>query len=306
MASSTTETITAGQAGGGATGGRAPILRVWWFLRRYPVIPVFILIVLAISAAIGPVFAPYPVAVGELNDRLLAPFTRGETGNYYILGTDHAGRDVLSRLLTGSRITLSIAGLSLLVGILVGTSLGVISGYFGGLTDEAITRLVDIWYALPFLLIALIMTFIFGKSLAVLLIVLALISWAGFVRIIRSQVLVLREMDYVDAARIAGAGDRRILWKHIVPGIVNTATVIASINVGGLILAEATLSFVGAGIQPPTPAWGVMVSNGRDYLQSAWWLVAMPGISIFMVVISLNFLGDWLRDRLDPTLRQID
>jgi peptide/nickel transport system permease protein len=126
------------------------------------------------------------------------------------------------------------------------------------------------------------------------------------VRIIRAQVLVLREMDYVDAARIAGATNVRIIWKHIFPGIVNTAVVIASISVGGLILAEATLSFVGAGIQPPTPAWGVMVNDGRSYLQSAWWLVGMPGIAIFMVVISLNFMGDWLRDRLDPTLRQID
>ncbi|MBM3959172.1 MAG: ABC transporter permease [SAR202 cluster bacterium] len=305
MTSSTRESLTPIE-GGRATSGMSGPRRAWKFLRRYPLIPAFFLTVLVIAAAIGPIFAPYPVAIGDLNDRLLAPFSRGVTGNYYVLGTDHAGRDVLSRLLTGSRITLSIAGLSLCVGIMVGTTLGVVSGYFGGMTDEVITRMVDIWYALPFLLIALIMTFIFGKSLAVLLIVLALISWSGFVRIIRAQVLVLREMDYVDAARIAGAGDRRILLKHIVPGIVNTATVIASINVGGLILAEATLSFVGAGIQPPTPAWGVMVSNGRDYLQTAWWLVAMPGLSIFMVVISLNFLGDWLRDRLDPTLRQID
>ena len=281
-------------------------LRAWQFLRRYPVIPVVILVILVLSATLGPFVAPYSATSGELNDKLLPPFTSDARGGFHFLGTDHVGRDVFSRLLGGARITLSIAAIALSVGITVGTTLGVVSGFFGGMVDEVITRMVDIWYALPFLLIALIMTFIFGKSLAVMLIVLALIAWSGFVRIIRAQVLVLREMDYVDAARIAGATNVRILWKHIVPGIVNTAVVIASISVGGLILAEATLSFVGAGIQPPTPAWGVMVNDGRSYLQTAWWLVGMPGIAIFMVVISLNFLGDWLRDRLDPTLRQID
>jgi peptide/nickel transport system permease protein len=288
----------------GATG---PLpLRAWWVLRRYPVIPVVILFILVFSAIFGPFVAPYPTNSGELNDKLLPPLSNGQAGDFHLLGTDHVGRDVFSRLMGGARITLSIAAIALSVGISVGTTLGVVSGFFGGMVDEVITRMVDIWYALPFLLIALIMTFIFGKSLAVMLTVLALIAWAGFVRIIRAQVLVLREMDYVDAARIAGATNVRILWKHIVPGIINTAVVIASISVGGLILAEATLSFVGAGIQPPTPAWGVMVNDGRSYLQTAWWLVGMPGVAIFMVVISLNFLGDWLRDRLDPTLRQID
>ena len=282
------------------------LLRAWWVMRRYPLIPGIILVVLVFSAAFGPLVAPYPANSGELNDKLLPPLSRGIDGGFHLLGTDHVGRDEFSRLMGGSRITLSIAAIALSVGITVGTTLGLISGFFGGFVDEIITRMVDIWYALPFLLVALIMTFIFGKSLSVMLTVLALIAWAGFVRIIRAQVLVLREMDYVDAARIAGATNVRILWKHIFPGIVNTAVVIASISVGGLILAEATLSFVGAGIQPPTPAWGVMVNDGRSYLQSAWWLVGMPGIAIFMVVISLNFMGDWLRDRLDPTLRQID
>lgn len=304
MTTSTAEAMpAAGQDFSGIVGKFA---YVWWFLRRYPVLPVLILILLVLAATLGPVFSPYSAIQGELPDKLLPPFSHGLTGNFYLLGTDAVGRDELSRVLDGSRITLSIAALALVVGITVGTTLGVVSGYFGGLVDEVVTRIVDIWYALPFLLVALIMTFVFGKSLKVMLIVLALISWAGFVRIIRSQVLVLREADYVDAAKIAGASHFRILWKHIVPGILNTAIVIASINVGGLILAEATLSFVGAGIQPPTPAWGVMVDEGRSYLQSNWWLVGIPGIAIFLVVISLNFLGDWLRDRLDPTLRQID
>lgn len=302
---------------GGVVGG---LVFTWWFLRRYPVIPVIILITLVIAAFIGPIVAPYPRDSGWLGDRHLPPFTttsdeeklaadaKGQlylTG-FHLLGTDHIGRDTFTRVLHGARISMMVVGVSLGIGFTVGTSLGVISGYFGGWTDEIITRFVDIWFALPFLLVALIMTLIFGRGLPVLMVVLALISWTAFVRILRSQALILREMDYVAAARIAGAGPIRIMWRHIFPGLLNTAIVVATLNVGGLILAEATLSFVGAGIQPPTPAWGVMVSSGRDYLGDAWWQIVMPGGAIFLVVISLNFLGDWLRDRLDPRLRQVD
>ena len=291
---------------------------VWWFFRRYPVFPIFILTVLVIAAIIGPVVAPYPRDVGWLGDRHLAPFEStsaeeaakadiiGVQTGFHLLGTDHIGRDTFTRILHGARISMMVVAVSLGIGFTVGTSLGILAGYFGGWIDEIITRLVDIWFALPFLMVALIMTLIFGRGLTVLMIVLALISWTAFVRILRSQALILREMDYVAASRIAGAGSFRIMWKHIFPGLLNTAIVVATLNVGGLILAEATLSFVGAGIQPPTPAWGVMVASGRDYLQDAWWQIVMPGSAIFLVVISLNFLGDWLRDRLDPRLRQVD
>ncbi len=289
---------------------------VWWFFRRYPVFPIFILTVLVISAVIGPWVAPYPRDIGFLKDRHLSPLStspfkeeakaQGIDTGFHLLGTDHIGRDTFTRVLHGARISMMVVGVSLGIGFTVGTTLGIISGYFGGWIDEIITRLVDIWFALPFLLVALIMTLIFGRGLPVLMVVLALISWTAFVRVLRSQALILREMDYVASARIAGASPIRIMWKHIFPGLLNTAIVVATLNVGGLILAEATLSFVGAGIQPPTPAWGVMVSDGRDYLQSAWWQIVMPGAAIFLVVISLNFLGDWLRDRLDPRLRQVD
>ncbi len=289
---------------------------VWWFFRRYPVFPILILTVLVITAVIGPWVAPYPRDQGWLPDRHLPPFStsdqveeaaaNGFRTGFHLLGTDHIGRDVFTRVLHGARISMMVVAVALGVGFTVGTTLGIVSGFYGGWIDEIITRAVDIWFALPFLLIALIMTLIFGRGLTILMIVLALISWTAFVRILRSQALILREMDYVAASRIAGAGSVRIMWKHIFPGLLNTAIVVATLNVGGLIIAEATLSFVGAGIQPPTPAWGVMVSEGRDYLQSAWWQIVMPGASIFLVVISLNFLGDWLRDRLDPRLRQVD
>ena len=181
----------------------------------------------------------------------------------------------------------------------------VVSAY-GGITDEVITRFVDIWYAMPFLMVALVVTLIFGRSLTVLFFVLALIAWAGFVRVIRSQILILREMDYVASARINGASDFRIMFRHLLPGVMNTAIVVATLNTSGLILSESVLSFVGAGIQPPTPAWGVMTNQARDYLSEAPHEVLVPGGAIFATVIALNFLGDWLRDRLDPRLRQVD
>ena len=237
---------------------------VWWFFRRYPVFPIFILSVLVIASVIGPYVAPYPRDIGWLGDRHLPPFTTsphveeareaGINTGFHLLGTDHIGRDTFTRILHGARISMMVVAVSLGIGFTVGTTLGIISGYFGGWIDEIITRMVDIWYALPFLMVALIMTLIFGRGLNILMIVLALISWTAFVRILRSQALILREMDYVAASRIAGAGPIRIMLKHILPGLLNTAIVVATLNVGGLILAEATLSFVGAGIQPPTPA----------------------------------------------------
>jgi peptide/nickel transport system permease protein len=206
----------------------------------------------------------------------------------------------------GARISLMVAAVSLVSGFIIGTAIGIVAGYLGGIWDEIITRLVDIWYALPFLMVALVLILLFGQSLQLLLGLLAALAWAGFVRVIRAQTLILKEMDYVALARVAGASPLRIMFRHIVPGIMSSAIVIATFNVGGLMLAEATLSFLGAGIPPPTPAWGIMINEGKDYLDSAWWQVIMPGTAIFLTLMSLNFLGDWLRDRLDPRLRQLD
>ena len=278
----------------------------WWFLRRYPVFPGLVLTVLVIAAIIGPTVAPYERDIGNIRDRHLAPFTTSELTGFHLLGADHIGRDVFSRLLHGAQISMMVVMLALTLGMAVGTALGILSGYYGGWIDEIITRFVDIWYAMPFLMVALIVTLIFGRGLTVLMFVLALIAWSAFVRVIRSQVLILREEDYVAAARVNGASDVRIMWRHLLPGVLNTAIVVGTLNTSGLILAESVLSFVGAGIQPPTPAWGVMTNEGRDYMAVAPWQVLIPSAAIFLVVISLNFLGDWLRDRLDPRLRQVD
>ena len=304
------ETIAQAQPGAAARSAgwspMSPVKGFWRIMRRYPVIPIVILVTLVLSAIFGPMFAPYPRDIGELPDSHLPPFSRSEvTGNYYFFGTDHVGRDMLTRLLYGSRVSLTVVSVALVAGSSVGITLGVVSGYYGGWIDEAITRFVDIWYALPFLLTALILTLIFGRGLNILVIVLALLAWTGFVRVLRAQALVLRELDYVNSARICGATGPRIIIRHIMPGVLNTAIVIATLNTAGLFLAESVLSFVGAGIQPPTPAWGVMVNEGRDYIEFASWEALVPGGSIFLIVISLNFLGDWLRDKLDPRLRQL-
>ena len=293
---------------------------IWYFLRKYPVLPAFVLIMLVIAAIIGPTVAPYERDIGPIGDRHLPMFSFTELApedqdppkyglwpaGYHLFGSDHIGRDVFTRVLHGATVSMQVVMVSLVLGMVIGVTLGVVSGYYGGLTDELITRFVDIWYAMPFLMVALIVVLIFGRGLTVLLFVLALVAWAGFVRVIRAQVLVLKEMDYVAAARVTGASDIRIMWKHLLPGILNTAIVVGTLNTSSLILSESVLSFVGAGIQPPTPAWGVMTNEGRDYLSIAPHQVLVPSAAIFMVVISLNFLGDWLRDRLDPRLRQID
>ena len=250
---------------------------------------------------------------------------------YHFMGNDHVGRDVFSRLLHGAQISMMVVGISLVAGMTIGVALGLIAGYTANryepnigfwmtykgkkrrvaifspwLVDEFITRFVDIWYALPFLMVALVVTLNFGRGLEVLMGVLALIAWSGFVRVIRAQTLIIRELDFVASAKINGATAFRIMYKHILPGVLNTAVVVATLNTSGLILAESVLSFVGAGIQPPTPAWGVMTNEGRDYLAIAPHQVMVPGGAIFLVVLALNFLGDWLRDRLDPRLRQVD
>ena len=216
------------------------------------------------------------------------------------------GRDVFSRVVHGARISLLVTVISLSTGLTVGTMLGLVAGYMGGHVDEVVMRIVDVWYALPFLLLALVAAIVFGSSFTLVMVLLALLAWSAFVRNVRAEVLTLKERDYVALARVAGASNLRIIRKHLLPGVTNTILVIATLRVGQLILAEASLSFLGAGIPSPTPAWGLMISEGRDYAQTAWWTNVFPGSAIFLVVLSLNFLGDWLRDRLDPRLRQLD
>ena len=284
--------------------------RIWWdaiytFFRRWPVFPAFVLIALVFCAVFAYQIAPYDPDVQSLRARNTPPAWFSDGSTKYLLGTDHVGRDVLSRVIHGSRISLAVAGVSLASGLALGVVLGLLAGWYGGKTDELITRLVDIWHALPFLLVALVVVSLFGGSLMVLMGVLAMVSWVGFVRTVRAEVFIVRSQDYVMASMICGASTYHIFKRHLIPGVMHTILVVATLAVGGLILTEATLSFLGAGIPAPTPSWGLMVSEGRDYLTDAWWSSFWPGLAIFLTVMSLNFLGDWLRDYFDPKLRQL-
>lgn len=286
-----------------------PVVRelraTWRFMRRWPVIPMVVLGTLIVAGVFAPAIAPDDPYEGGIRDRHIVPMWFADGSSEHVLGTDHAGRDVFSRLLFGARISLTVAAISLTTGFIVGTTMGIVSGYAGGWADEVITRLVDIWQALPFLMVALVAVLLFGQSLNLLLVLMALLAWYPFVRVVRSQTLVVKNEPYVDLARVAGGSIPRILIRHILPGVINTAVVVATLAVGNLILAEAALSFLGAGVPAPTPTWGAMVNDGRAYLSTAWWPTVMPGLAIFLVVMSLNFTGDWLRDRVDPRLRQV-
>ena len=220
------------------------------------------------------------------------------------LGTDHLGRDIYSRLVHGARISLIIALVTLGVGGTLGVFLGLVSGWYGGWVDELIMRLVDVILSLPLILVTLVLVVSVGQSLELIVAVLSLWIWPRFARMVRGEVLQLKTMDYVALARVAGASTLRIMFIHLFPGTINTLIVVATLQVGIVILVEATLSFLGAGIPPPTPAWGSMVADGRDRLVDGWWIATLPGVAILLTVMSLNLFGDWLRDVLDPRLRQ--
>jgi peptide/nickel transport system permease protein len=231
----------------------------------------------------------------------------------HLFGTDQTGRDVLSRAIFGARVSLMVTAVSLTSGLVIGVAMGLIAGYadqifprWGKHLDEGIMRIVEITFAVPTILVALVIVIVFGKSFIILLGLLAFVAWNAFPRNVRAEVLSLKTTDYVALAKISGASSFRILFVHIFPGVLNTVLVIATLRVGQLILIEAILSFLGAGVQPPKPAWGAMVADGREYLGDAWWIAFFPGMGIFLVVVSLNFLGDWMRDRFDPRLRQLD
>ncbi len=279
--------------------------KAWSRVRRWPVVPIIILGTLVFCAIFADLIAPHHYREQDLALRNAPPMWMKGGSSERILGADIVGRDLLSRLIYGARISLTVAGVSLASGAIVGVTLGVVAGYYGGLVDEILMRIVDTWFSIPFILLALVIVIAFQPSLKIVLVLLAMLAWSGFVRNVRAETLVLRTTDYVWAAKIAGASTFTIIRKHIVPGVTNTVVVIATLRVGQLILAEASLSFLGAGIPQPTPAWGLMVSDGRNYLDTAWWVSTFPGMAILLTVLALNFLGDWLRDRMDPRLRQI-
>ncbi|MCH8989163.1 MAG: ABC transporter permease subunit [Chloroflexi bacterium] len=234
-------------------------------------------------------------------------YVRPAGSTKFLLGTDHLGRDVLSRVIFGARIALIVSIVTLGVGGTIGVVMGLAAGWYGGFIDEFLMRLVDIKLAIPLILIALVLVITLGQSLWIIVTVLCLFIWPRFARQVRGEVLQLKHMDYVALAQVSGASTARILFIHIFPGTINTLIVIATLQVGIVILLESTLSFLGAGVPPPTPAWGSMVADGRDKLAGGvWWISTFPGVAIMVTVMSLNLFGDWLRDTLDPRLRQLE
>jgi len=278
-------------------------------LQKWPVIPIFFISILVLLAVFADVTG-YDPELPALRDRTLPmfsepvdPLTKDLTRHW--LGADQFGRDTLTRIMHGARITLYVLLISAVSGTIIGTAYGLIAGYFGGFVDDILMRILDLVYSIPFLLLALVAAIVFDPSLTVVIVLLAFLAWPAFVRNVRAEILTLKERDYIMYARVAGASRIRMMYKHLLPGVINTVIVIATLRIGQLILAEASLSFLGAGVPPPTPVWGALVAEGRDYLNSAWWVSIWPSLGIFLVVMSLNFLGDWFRDKFDPRLRQL-
>jgi peptide/nickel transport system permease protein len=277
----------------------------WKIWRKIPVIPVIILVVLVFVAIFANVITPYPPNEMSLTDRLTPPFFMSGGSLAHLLGTDNLGRDILSRMFFGARISLSVALLVITISSVIGTTLGMVAGYLGGRFDALLMRVTDAALAFPALLIALLLGVALGPSFGTVVLALSALGWAPYSRMMRGEVVKLRGEDFVAQARIIGSSTVRIIMKHIFPNVINTLVVLMTMSIGLVILIEASLSFLGAGIPPPTPSWGSMVSDGRNLFAQAWWISLFPSLAIGLVVLSGNFLGDWIRDKMDPKLRQL-
>lgn len=282
-----------------------PIAGAFIKLRRLPIIPLFVVSVIVFVAIFAPFVAPHHPLLADFEKRNVPPVWDVEGTSDYLLGGDHIGRDVLSRIIYGARISLLVAVTVLIAGTLFGTVLGIAAGYLGGAVDEIIMRLVDFTNAVPFILVALVAAVVWHPSLMLVMILLIIFTWPPFARQVRAETLQLKSTDYVSLARVSGASGLRIAIRHILPGVASTVMVLASLQVGSLIITESVLSFLGVGIPAPSPSWGNMVAQGRNYISTAWWITFFPGFAILLVVFSMNFFGDWLRDKLDPRLRQL-
>ncbi len=293
-------------------GSRAAVVTPGWRLtafRRsegFPLIPVAILSLLALLAIFADVVSPHNPEVGSLAERFKPPAWLAGGSDRYLLGTDHIGRDVLSRLIHGARVSMVVGFTAVMVAGVLGTGLGILSGYLGGWVDQVIMRVTDAWLALPALTFAIFLAAIVGPSAMNIVIILAAVYWTRYARVIRGEVLSLKERDFVRLAVVAGCSKRTIMRRHILPNVMNSAIVLATLMLGVVIVTEASLSFLGVGVPPPKPAWGLMLADGKKGLMAGyWWLTVFPGTCIVLMVLAANLLGDWLRVKFDPQLRQL-
>jgi peptide/nickel transport system permease protein len=262
-----------------------------------PLLPVAVAVV---AATLAPWVAPHSPTAGRLAARLTPPAWQADGSVGRLLGTDLLGRDVLSRLIWGARISLLIALSATVLGATVGSLLGLVTGYYRGRVDGVVTKLIDVQLAFPFVLLAIAVIAVAGPSIPVLIVVLAIGSWVGHARIVRGLVLGLREREYVQAAQALGAGTPRVIFRHLLPEVLSVILVLATFDVGRIVILESTLSFLGLGVQPPTPSWGSDLRDAAAYVRQAWWIAAFPGLAIMIVVLGVNLVGDMLRDILDP------
>jgi peptide/nickel transport system permease protein len=283
----------------------SPLKRLFMGRRWFLLIPLSIITVMVATAMLAEFLTPYSSTEISLANRLRPPFWEQGGSLSHPLGTDPMGRDLLTRMIYGARVSLLVAMLALLVGGGIGAALGLIAGYYGGRLDALVMRVADTTMAFPIILFAILFVVVLGGSMVTTVFAVALVLWARYARVIRGEVLSLRERDFVAQARVAGCSSMRIMLVHLFPNILNTLVVLLSLQVGWVIIVEASLSFLGAGIPPPTPTWGSMIAEGRDYIATAWWVSFFPGLAILATVLSFNLFGDWLRDALDPKLRQM-
>ncbi|MFB3097780.1 MAG: ABC transporter permease [Dehalococcoidia bacterium] len=298
-----------------------PVTAVWnnqlvqaFFNDPITVLSGLFLLLVVLSVMLAPIVAPHdpndrqvglrhvaPFSAGTANDRSVSPPVKED--RFYILGTDHLGRDMLSRLFYGGRISIAVGVLGVLVSGFIGVFLGLVAGYYRGLVDDIIMRAVDVFMSIPLLFLALMVLYILGSSFTNIIIVFAVARWMLYCRVTRGVVLALREQPFVEAAKAIGCKDERIIARHILPNLITPILTLAALDVPRNILTESSLSFLGFGIQPPESSWGLMLASGRQYITSAWWVVVMPGMAIFLTALSFNLLGVWLRAVSDPLQR---
>ena len=267
---------------------------------------IVVLVTMVSLAAFAPWVAPNDPIKQDLKARLQPPGWVRDDGSAFRLGTDHVGRDILTRMIYGGRVSLVVGFSAVFVASLVGTVLGLLAGFRGGWVDDLISRIIDIQLAVPYLLLAVALVMIVGSSLKNIIFVLVLYGWTVFARLVRSETLSIREREYVAAAQSIGSPNARIVFRHILPNVVSPIIVMATLEMANMIIFEAGLSFLGLGVQPPTPSWGGMLSDGRDYIPAGiWWPATFPGLAISLTVLAINLVGDWLRDFLDPRMTTI-
>ncbi|MGE0421842.1 MAG: ABC transporter permease [Reyranellaceae bacterium] len=273
--------------------------------RGLPWVSMIILALVVIAAIFGEAIAPHDPNGLNLGVAFRPPVWAAKGEWAYPLGTDNLGRDILSRIITGARVSLVSALYAIAFAGSIGALVGMISGYFGGVVDAIIMRLVDIQMSIPALALALVIAAVFGADFDTVVIVIIVTYWTWYARIVRGEILSLKERDYVALARVAGCGTATIFFRHLLPNIMNTLLVLATLQVGQVIIFEASLSFLGLGIQAPDVSWGLMLADARGYITNAWWAITMPGIAIMITCLSANMIGDWLRDTFDPKRRQL-